>query len=108
MPDDHDQSTSESEGHDYFSVGPDETVYAAIEKLAEKNVGSVLRHGWGNACRHLHRTGLCAERYLAYLERAASIRFSLAAVCLTVISSLSNNLRISSTAQATRAGSSLS
>ena len=29
-------------GHDYFSVGPDETVYAAIEKLAEKNVGSVL------------------------------------------------------------------
>ena len=29
-------------GHDYFSVGPDETVYAAIEKMAEKNVGSVL------------------------------------------------------------------
>ena len=27
-------------GHDYFSVGPDETVYAAIEKRAEKNVGS--------------------------------------------------------------------
>ena len=36
-------------------------------------------------------------RNLAYLERAASIRCSLAAVCLTVISSLSNNLRISST-----------
>ena len=29
-------------GHDYFSVGPDETVYAAIEKMAAKNVGSVL------------------------------------------------------------------
>ena len=29
-------------GHDYFSVGPSETVYAAIEKMAEKNVGSVL------------------------------------------------------------------
>ena len=29
-------------GHDCFSVGPDETVYAAIEKMAEKNVGSVL------------------------------------------------------------------
>ena len=29
-------------GHDYFSVGPDETMYAAIEKMAEKNVGSVL------------------------------------------------------------------
>ena len=29
-------------GHDYFSVGPEETVYAAIEKMAEKNVGSVL------------------------------------------------------------------
>jgi len=29
-------------GHDHFSVGPDEAVYAAIEKMAEKNVGSVL------------------------------------------------------------------
>ena len=29
-------------GHGYFSVGPDETVYAAIEKMAEKNIGSVL------------------------------------------------------------------
>jgi CBS domain-containing protein len=29
-------------GHDYFSVGPDETVYAALEKMAEKNVGSML------------------------------------------------------------------
>ena len=29
-------------GHGYFSVGPSETVYAAIEKMAEKNVGSVL------------------------------------------------------------------
>jgi len=29
-------------GHDYFSVGPEETVYGAIEKMAEKNVGSVL------------------------------------------------------------------
>jgi len=29
-------------GHGYFSVGPDETVYSAIEKMAEKNVGSVL------------------------------------------------------------------
>jgi CBS domain-containing protein len=29
-------------GRGYFSVGPDETVYAAIEKMAEKNVGSVL------------------------------------------------------------------
>jgi CBS domain-containing protein len=29
-------------GHDCFSVGPDETVYAAIEKMAEKNIGSVL------------------------------------------------------------------
>ncbi len=29
-------------GHDCFSVGPDETVCAAIEKMAEKNVGSVL------------------------------------------------------------------
>ena len=29
-------------GHDHFSVGPEETVYAAIEKMAEKNVGSVL------------------------------------------------------------------
>ena len=29
-------------GHGYFSVGPNETAYAAIEKMAEKNVGSVL------------------------------------------------------------------
>ncbi|KAB2943618.1 MAG: CBS domain-containing protein [Hyphomicrobium sp.] len=29
-------------GHGCFSVGPGETVYAAIEKMAEKNVGSVL------------------------------------------------------------------
>jgi CBS domain-containing protein len=29
-------------GRVYFSVRPDETVYAAIEKMAEKNVGSVL------------------------------------------------------------------
>ena len=29
-------------GHHYLSVGPNETVYAAIEKMAEKNVGSVL------------------------------------------------------------------
>jgi CBS domain-containing protein len=29
-------------GCDHFSVGPDETVYAAIKKMAEKNIGSVL------------------------------------------------------------------
>lgn len=29
-------------GHGCFSVGPDETVYAAIQKMAEKNIGSVL------------------------------------------------------------------
>ena len=29
-------------GDDHFSVGPDEAVYAAIEKMAEKNVGAVL------------------------------------------------------------------
>lgn len=29
-------------GRGYFSVGPDETVYSAIQKMAEKNIGSVL------------------------------------------------------------------
>ncbi len=29
-------------GRGYFSVSPDETVYAAIEKMAEENIGSVL------------------------------------------------------------------
>jgi CBS domain-containing protein len=29
-------------GRGYVSVGPDETVYSAIEKMAEKNIGSVL------------------------------------------------------------------
>lgn len=29
-------------GRGYFSVGPDETVYAAIEKMAEEDIGSVL------------------------------------------------------------------
>jgi len=29
-------------GRDHFSVGPDETVYSAIKKMAEKNIGSVL------------------------------------------------------------------
>jgi CBS domain-containing protein len=29
-------------GHGYVSVGPDETVYSALEKMAEKNIGSVL------------------------------------------------------------------
>jgi CBS domain-containing protein len=29
-------------GHDYLSVGPDETVYAAVREMADKDVGSVL------------------------------------------------------------------
>jgi CBS domain-containing protein len=29
-------------GRGYFSVGPDETVYSAIETMAEKNIGAVL------------------------------------------------------------------
>jgi CBS domain-containing protein len=29
-------------GHDFFWVGPSETVYSAIQKMAEKNIGSVL------------------------------------------------------------------
>jgi CBS domain-containing protein len=29
-------------GRDHFSVGPNETVYSAIQKMAEKNIGSVL------------------------------------------------------------------
>ena len=62
------------------------------------------RGPWADAMQ----TKTASVQNLAYLERAASIRRSLAAVCLTVISSLSNNLRISSTAQATRAGSSFS
>ena len=29
-------------GHGYFAVGPDETVYSAIQKMAEEDIGSVL------------------------------------------------------------------
>ena len=31
-----------AKGRGYVSVSPNETVYAAIEKMAEKNIGSVL------------------------------------------------------------------
>ncbi|HKZ97192.1 MAG TPA: CBS domain-containing protein [Hyphomicrobiaceae bacterium] len=29
-------------GHDYFSVGPEQTVYAAIKLMADRDVGSLL------------------------------------------------------------------
>ena len=42
-------------GHGYFSVGPDETVYSAIEKMAGEECRLSARHGRGNARWHLHR-----------------------------------------------------
>ena len=32
----------DKKGHEVFSVGPEETVYDAIKKMAEKNVGSLV------------------------------------------------------------------
>lgn len=31
-----------TKGHDFYSVGPDESVYAAIKLMADKDVGSLL------------------------------------------------------------------
>ena len=42
MPNDNDQPDFESEGTWLRYGQPNETVYAAIEKMAEKNIGSVL------------------------------------------------------------------
>ena len=37
-------------GRGCITIGPEQTVYSAIEKMAEN------RYGWSNARRRLHRT----------------------------------------------------
>ena len=43
-----------AKGCGYVSVSPNETVYSAIEKMAQKEYRLGARHGRGNARRHFH------------------------------------------------------
>ena len=54
----------DKKGHAVLSVRPDETVYDAIKKMADKNVGSLVVME-GDSRRHLmDRTPLCTESVL--------------------------------------------
>jgi CBS domain-containing protein len=46
-------------GHDVFTVGPGETVFDAIRKMAEKNVGSLV------VCEGPKPVGIITERHYA-------------------------------------------
>ena len=48
----------DQKGKDLWSIHPDATVFDAVAKMAEKDIGSlVVMEGW-----HHHRKALCAER----------------------------------------------
>ena len=46
-------------GHDIFTVGPGETVFDAIRKMAEKNIGSLV------VCEGSKPVGIITERHYA-------------------------------------------
>jgi len=46
-------------GHDVFTVGPGETVFDAIRKMAEKNIGSLV------VCEGPRPVGIITERHYA-------------------------------------------
>lgn len=52
----------DKKGHEVLSVRPDETVYDAIKKMADKNVGSLVVMEGDKLVGIMNRAPLCTER----------------------------------------------